>query len=268
MKWTDSQKRLIRKLSGILLLEGVAAPVMPQLSEFTTVNQEQESYYFPIETLRSKNIDLSYFTAPGKGPPGKYQVDVFVNNERIDNRLLLFSADAKGNLVPQLTVKQYEMLGINTTAVPAIRELHSGTVITDISQYAAVTTRLDMNRLRLDIGIPQLLLQNRAKDYIDPALWDTGMPAAFISYDLSGSQSHHNQHNRNSGERRQFLNLRNGINLSGWRLRNYSTWQHGHQGKNEFNSLQNWLEKDMVSLRSRVAAGDTRTSSDGVQQLT
>ncbi len=258
--------RLIKKINSIILLGGITSPALSKLPEVTPPKAEEE-YYFPAEVLGDKKVDLSYFSAPGKGPPGKYQVDVFVNREKIDNRLLFFSADPQGNLVPELTLKQYEALGLKIAALPDMKEFSPDQVVTNITQYG-VTTYLDINKLRLDIGIPQELLNIRAKDYIDPAFWDAGMPAAFVSYDLSGSQTYHLQKNQDNREReRQFLNLRNGINFAGWRLRNYSTWQHDSTGKNEFDSLQNWLERDIVSLRSTIAAGDTSTASDAMDSF-
>ncbi len=225
------------------------------------VKKDEGDYYFPSEALGEQKVDLSHFSQPGKGQPGQYQVDIFVNNEKIDSQLLRFVADPQGDLQPQLTVQQYEIFGLKITSLPAMRELPREQIITDISHYAAVTTRLNIGKLRLDIAIPQLLLNIRAKDYVDPSLWNTGMPAAFVSYDFSGSETRYDRSNHNTGQR-QFLNLRNGLNIAGWRLRNYATWRHEDNQKNEWNALQTYLEKDIFSLRSTLAAGDTSTSYD------
>ncbi len=263
MIFIDHPADVVKKIKNVtrtLLCGMINLAALPTLAA-PAQQAAGDEYYFPAEALGGKKVDLSHFSKPGQGKPGEYQVDILVNGTNVDRQLLSFVTNAQGKLVPQLSVQQYKDLGLKIDELPAMEKLPLDQVITNIAQYAPVMTDLDVSKLQLKITVPQKLLNIRPKDYIDPALWNTGMPTAFSNYDLSGSRTLYNQ-SRQNNEQQQFVNLRNGANIAGLRLRNNSTWQHNNSGINKFTVMQNWLEKDIFPLRSLALIGDISTSSD------
>ncbi len=119
---------------------------------------------------------------------------------------------------------------------------------------------LDANNLALNISLPQLYLDNTVRDYISPSRWDEGINAAMVNYDFSGS--HTLKSNYESGnDDSYYLNLRNGINLGAWRLRNYSTLN-STDSDTEYHSISSYIQRDIAALCSQIMVGDTWTASD------
>ncbi|WP_306461978.1 FimD/PapC N-terminal domain-containing protein, partial [Klebsiella pneumoniae] len=75
---------------------------------------------------------------------------------------------------------------------------------------------------RLAISIPQAAIDLPARGYVPPDMWDEGITAAMLNYSLSGANS---RARSGAGTRSdsQYANLRPGINVGPWRLRNYTT---------------------------------------------
>ncbi|QRN28025.1 fimbrial biogenesis outer membrane usher protein [Salmonella enterica subsp. enterica serovar Napoli] len=72
-----------------------------------------------------------------------------------------------------------------------------------------------------------------------------------------GSRSNYDNGNDDS----YYLNLRNGINLGAWRLRNYSTLS-ATGSDTEYHSISSYVQRDIAALRSQIMVGDTWTASD------
>ena len=110
----------------------------------------------------------------------------------------------------------------------------------------------DASRLRLEISVPQVAMQRGLRGYVDPQLWDNGVPAAFVNYQMSTSRnagSTDTRYNTNLG-------LRNGINLGGWRLRNESNFSSGTGRPDTFKSNRSYLQHDVTALKGQFSAGD------------
>ncbi|WP_157701858.1 fimbria/pilus outer membrane usher protein, partial [Salmonella enterica] len=58
-----------------------------------------------------------------------------------------------------------------------------------------------------------------------------------------------------------YLNLRSGMNLGAWRLRNYSTWTR-NDGNNTWDNIGTSLSRAIVPLKSQLTLGDTSTAGD------
>lgn len=74
-----------------------------------------------------------------------------------------------------------------------------------------------------------------AYDYISPTRWDEGINALTINYDFSGSHTLRSDYGSQETDT-SYLNLRNGLNIGPWRLRNYSTLNTS-DGSAEYNSI-------------------------------
>lgn len=91
---------------------------------------------------------------------------------------------------------------------------------------------------------------------VDPFRWDDGIPAAFVDYNLTGAQTQ-----QSGGDfRSSYLNLRSGINLGGWRLRNIAAMQYDKTRR--WRSQSTYLQHDVRALQSQLRMGDTYTSGD------
>ncbi|HEY4438488.1 MAG TPA: fimbria/pilus outer membrane usher protein [Lelliottia sp.] len=206
--------------------------------------------------------DLSGFEN-GRQAPGKYRVDVFVNNQQVDSLEIVFdhSHDPKtaDTLMPCLSLEQLKSWGVNTDNYPDLKT--EGSECANLLAIRDAAAEFKFNVQRLNLSIPQSALLNRARDYIPPEKWDEGINAFLLNYNLTGSTTMprtSEQQTINS----QYGNFRPGLNIGPWRIRNYSTWSHDNQGKNEWDSVYNYVSRDIKALQSQLTMGDSNTQSD------
>lgn len=220
-----------------------------------------DDYYFDpslLETNKSGQqvVDLSTFSRENAQLPGDYIVDIYVNNKKTVQRKLSFVADDNHRLVPQFTLAQLRELGIKVDENPQLRGRDEQVPVVDLENaLPGYSAAFDINHGRLNLSVPQIALYRNARDYTDPARWDSGAPVLFTNYSFSGSKS---RYDSGDNQERQYLNMQNGANIGPWRLRNYSTWSHD-QNTSRWDSINNWLQRDIKSLRSQFIIGESAT---------
>ncbi|MGK3142212.1 fimbria/pilus outer membrane usher protein [Pantoea sp. C2G6] len=200
--------------------------------------------------------DLHYFAREGGQQPGSYHVTLLLNNQVVDSRDITFVA-GKAGLIPQLTVAQLAALGVNVQAFAAFAHLHQDEAIGEIGDYIPdASTDFDFAQQQLNISIPQIALTLKDRNYVDPARWDEGVAAAFVNYNLTGTQT------RSDSDRwsTTLLSLHSGANLGAWRLRNSASWR--YDLISHWQSQTTYLERDLKALKSQFRMGDTYTSGD------
>lgn len=217
--------------------------------------------YFNINALhlseeQKSQLDLSLLSHLTNQLPGVYQVHLSVNQHDIGEKKLRFITCGE-QLCPELPVSLLQASGIKTTAIPALQRLPQNAVVSNIAAYIPqATADFNFDRRQLNLSIPQAALDSQVQGYIPPERWEEGVPMLFSSYSLSGAEV---KNHRGGQETSQYLNLRNGVNIGAWRLRNYSYYARTAAGKSDWRSLQSWAERDIKALRARLIVGDTAT---------
>ncbi|EJU6033412.1 fimbrial biogenesis outer membrane usher protein, partial [Salmonella enterica] len=217
--------------------------------------------------IDTRKVDLSRFETGGQ-MPGVYRVDVYLNGQYMTSRDITFVAGKGAVLEPSLTLKEYRSLGLNDKAIQGLKDTTAETFLAPLAQYVpAATTQFDFSQQRLNITIPQALMQTRAQGYVDPDNWDEGVPAGILDYNITGNHTRYRGDSETMGSTDgQYANLKSGINLWGWRLRNYSSWirssGRGQDTSSHFNSINTYLAHDVKSLQGEFLAGEDSTPGD------
>lgn len=228
------------------------------LSGFASTSQAEE--YFNPDLLQvgvngGAPKDLSSFESGGQ-LAGKYHVDVYINGTRADTLEVEFSQAAddsqKGKLIPCLHVEMLRAWGIKLEDEKHVAE--NGCF--NLASVDGLDTTFRFAEQRLDISVPQTLIAHQPQGYVDPARWDEGINAFMLNYSLNGSK---NLSQQGGIEDSQYINLHPGFNIAGWRYRNYSIWDSASSGK--WDSVYNYVAKDVKSLRSQLVLGDGNTPS-------
>ncbi|MGK0736789.1 fimbria/pilus outer membrane usher protein [Yokenella regensburgei] len=221
-------------------------------------------YVFPPSALEgdqlsSQDINLSLFSNPNAQLPGNYPTSVFINHRKVTDVTLSYINGADGSLQPQLTPAILRGWNIRIDRYPAFSELaENGPLKSAIGDYIpAAVASFDFNQMALNLSIPQAALGTQNRGEIDPSRWDDGVPVLFSDYSLSGMQQ------RGSGDStsNQYLSLHNGVNLGGWRLRHYATWNHTDSGSS-WQNINTWLQHDIDTLKAQFTAGESSTRGD------
>ncbi|WNN47065.1 fimbria/pilus outer membrane usher protein [Siccibacter colletis] len=220
--------------------------------------------YFNPELLetgtQTAGADLSAFEE-GSQAPGTYQVDVIINDQQVDTRNVEFKSvkNAAGEdvLEPCLSVALLQSYGVKTDLFP---ELGEQDACANFSAIPDVSYDFRFNSQKLVLSIPQAALAPQARGYVDPTLWDDGINALMMNYSLSGSSNRPRNGGQNTNS--QYANLRPGINLGPWRLRNYTTWNRDSSGQDKWDTVYTYAQRNIVPLKSQLTLGDSSSPSD------
>ena len=172
-----------------------------------------------LELDRPIEVDISQFNRPDNLPEGEYQVDIYVNDRFIARRAVrFFRHDPESALAPCFVdVKNtLAMFGLKVNAIKALDTVNAeGCEPVPVLPGAKWT--LDSEKLALKASIPQVYLDATARDAISPSRWDQGIDALMLNYDFSTTQTLKSDYDSDD---LYYLNLRSGLNIGGWRLRN------------------------------------------------
>lgn len=198
--------------------------------------------------------DLSHFEQGAEVLPGSYRVDIYLNGSYIATQDVAFKRQAQAGqepaLQPCLSADFLESIGVNLA-------LFSPQPCVAIGSLADAAAVFDVEKLRLDLSVPQAALKQSARGYIAPEYWDNGINSAQLNYNFTGA----NMHSETSNNDNYFLSLQNGVNLGAWRLRNYSSWNYNNNNAGgRWDSLSTYAERPIPALGAALLAGDSYTS--------
>lgn len=245
------------KLARLPLLITVAIAVSTQIASARD--------FFNPELLErnisgSAKADLSAFEA-GHQVPGVYRVDVVLNEQVVDSQDIQFRATGSGDegtLIPCLSLAQLKSWGVKTELFPALRV--EGDDCANLSAIPHASTDFHFSSQRLLISIPQAAIFMQARGYVQPELWDEGINAAMLNYSISGANNWGRGRNHNSDS--QYANLRPGVNIGPWRLRNYTTWNRDASGQDKWDTVYTYAQRAIIPLKAQLTAGDSSAPSD------
>ncbi|MFO6296914.1 fimbria/pilus outer membrane usher protein [Rahnella selenatireducens] len=232
--------------------------------------------------------DLSAFSSGNGGQlPGRYLVDIYLNDERIDHRYVNFVTSPKvdgvknseDTLIPCFSKEELEAYGVNfkdkseetakdkesadseSPADPPEKSKDTCDLV--LQTIPSAKSEFDFGQQRLTLSIPQAMLSYSARGYVDPKLWDEGISALMLDYDFSAANDKNRGEGSSSGsnDNTYYLNLRSGFNFGAWRARNTSALSKtGEQRK--WQNINNYLQRSIVSLKSQFVIGDSYSTSD------
>lgn len=204
---------------------------------------------------------LEQFSTPGGQKAGEYHVDIILNGLKVGSESLMFINNGENHkLVPVLTKSELENWGVDVKHIASFDKLSDDQPIDDISHYIPdAYTRLQLTQQKLMISIPQIAMSKKASGTVDPSLWNDGIPALVLSYFYRGSNTWYKSSSADSSS--HYVNLRSGLNIGPWRLKNYSTYSY-QDNRSQWQNIETYLERGINSIKSQLTIGDTSTPSD------
>jgi outer membrane usher protein len=193
---------------------------------------------------------------------GTYHVYVDVNGKKFSTEDIQFSLKDDA-LVPCLPMAMYAKIGIDPSAadvhINPEKDERSCVLLTEAVPVAQ--SSFDFLTKKLSLSFPQTTLHALLKDEIPVALWDDGIPALLVGYQASGSQTLQSQ-DESSGSSDNYVNLKNGINLGAWRLRNLSTFTQSSDTGTEWDNTSTYVERAIPAIKGELVMGDAYTTGD------
>jgi len=231
------------------------------------LNAQARDYFNPtllqLDNPQQGSVDLSVFEDGESQAPGSYRVDIAINDQPVDTRDVVFTlqkgADGKASLQPCLSVKALAEMGIRTELFPALGD--DGRQCADLTAIPQASAQFRFSKQQLLLSIPQAALALMARGYVPPSQWDDGIPALLLNYSASGANNYaRGGAGKNSNS--QFLNLRPGINLGAWRLRNYTTYNRSGDGQDKWSTVYTYAQRNIATLGSQLTLGDSSSPAE------
>jgi len=204
-------------------------------------------------------VDVGQYAQARAVPPGTYRIDLYVNTQwkgRTDVRF----AQTNGARValPCFDLKLLDELGFDEQHLTAqAREtLADGAWCAPMAELfasASATYRHDL--LRLDVTASQSVLRRAARGFVDPALWDAGVPAAALQYHYNGwrrsvNDRHHTSHT---------LNIHARANAGDWRMHYSAAVSRSSGSSMQYRSNLFTVERGFAAWQNRIILGQTVT---------
>ncbi|KTC20206.1 fimbrial protein [Pseudomonas marginalis ICMP 9505] len=251
-----------RPARGALKLKALSFAMAASLPVWATADEAAETFNTTFLQGSQSPVDLQQLLSANSVLPGNYRVDLYSNEVLVGRRDINFKRNPHNARVEAcLSLDLLKQLGIDMGRLEAqgkIDPQHPQECY-DLAQLIEdAGVRYDSSRLRLMASIPQVAMQRGLRGYVDPQLWDAGVSAAFINYQLSSSRSAGDYDTRIANN----LGLRNGINLGAWRLRNESNLSGGTGRPNTYTSNRTYAQHDVTAIKGQFSAGEIFSDTD------
>lgn len=253
--------------------------VAPLILQFVLVAYGHADIYFNPALLEhgapeQEAIDLSVFEEKGRQLPGNYHVDIYLNNNMVDTRNLDFRLmpDSSGNekLYPCIPVSDLDKWGVIVSKYPALEVNDSNCA--DLRSIPQADSNFNFSQQKLLLSFPQSSIKNAVRGWVNPELWDEGISAFLLNYSINGANNY-TRNGLDDDSHSLYMNLRPGINIGAWRLRNYTTWNKTNYNVGNGETTSNWdtiytyAQRNIISLKGQLTIGDSNTSSDVFDSL-
>lgn len=201
-------------------------------------------------------VDISKFATGDVVPPGKYLVDVFVNQRWRQNTLVQFKLRDDSDQTDLCVTKellhllQLDDKVLNRSVWSQVEPMYCGPLSELIP---GLSYAFKMSTLKLTINVPQALLSDYPDQYVPPQLWDKGDFAAYIDYNAN---SYWRKNDGEASRNDQSIGVRAGIHIGSWALRHSGYYNKPAHSDGEYQNNSFYLQTEWAALRSQMKVGD------------
>lgn len=233
------------------------------LSQTSFANDDASYFEFDASFIQQgvasrddkKDVNISRFFEANAVSPGKYDIDLYVNDLRLGLTNVAYK-DVKGKSVlcfDQVLAKKIQPLLTDKTVASESWQPALTDGCHELAQFfPKAEAAFDLNRLVLTLNIPQAHLKQVAADYIPPSLWQENENSAFVRY-------YTNTFYRDAADNpfSLSLNLGLGANVGKWAFRHSGSYASGDDA--EYAMLYTYAQRDLPKYNSQLLIGDFNT---------
>jgi outer membrane usher protein len=242
-------------------------------------------------------VDVSYFEKNAGPPPGVYEYDLRLMGKR--QATMTSHIDDHGQLL--VTPQMLDAVGVDLKKVPAlVRTQHSADASPDHAAAAAdqaagkaavepapkengtaeksieieakdlanyipgASVKVIGNENAVDFTIPGQYLKPNTSDAagnFDPTTYSEGTTAAFVSYNVMGSQTHSDQGSNDLVAGTFNYGISGGERFGGWNFYGNGAYSRTGGASSELDFQNNYVTKDLPRLRGRISLGQLSEGS-------
>lgn len=244
-------------------------PMIVNALETIQPNQDQYANFDSIFLKGDANkIDMGRFKYDNPILPGEYNVDIYVNDNWIGKRQLLFKAQHPNeNASTCFSSNDLIKYGVKANILQGKVVDSNHTPCLKIESWIDdAFYRFDSANLRIDLSIPQTAMQKNAQGYVDPSLWDRGINAGFISYSANVYKSFSDLSDAQN-QIHAFASITAGANLASWQFRHQGQWRWSEnvadgQSRSNYDAVSSYVQRAFPKYRSQLTLGDSFSSGN------
>ncbi|HHH0783387.1 TPA: fimbria/pilus outer membrane usher protein [Yersinia enterocolitica] len=254
-------KTIYCPVGRLMILALWLATLLGGASASVRAEEHFNSALLEIDNQQQSHTDLSVFEQKPNQASGTYRVDIYINNELLDTRDVVFSmqknAVGKESLQPCLSAKALAEVGVKIEAFPQLGDSECA----DLSAIPQASAEFRLSTQQLLISIPQAAITDKARGYVEPSQWDDGITALLLNYSVSGAQNSP-RNGKNNDSNSQYANLRPGFNIGPWRLSSYITWNRSSGRQDQWDTVYTYVQRNIIALKSQLILGDSNSLAD------
>ncbi|TPG61565.1 fimbria/pilus outer membrane usher protein [Ewingella americana] len=202
-------------------------------------------------------MDLSEFNNESVTKPGIYHVDIQINDRKIGIKKIKFiSTNQKGIVQPCLTKELIYQFDIDTSKLQPGWE--NGECILLSNLVSGTSFKYDTDEEALSFTVPQVSLLNNPEGYVNPALWDNGVPSLAVNYSLSASNTRSNDH---TSDDYYYGNALSSLKMGAWRFYTFDSVTKSSTST-QWDHLSSYVQRAIAPLQAEMKAGDINTTGE------
>lgn len=245
-----------------------ALPLYASENENNAVNNISESDsavefndQFLIDNSGSINVDRYAYGNPVL--PGTYRVKVNLNGKSKSTLEINFVDNKTPRASACLTKLILSQSGIDTSVLKNDEQDDETACVNIKENYPGASANFDSGKQEIDLNFPQIYVLKQPAGYVDPSLWEDGVPAGLLSYDLNA------WHSETSGTSSDtaYAGLRYGLNMGPWRLRSRGSLNWESDNGSHYSSQDIYLQRDITPLNAQLVLGDSFTRGDAFDSV-
>jgi outer membrane usher protein len=228
-------------------------------SSSTEVSDHYEFNDAFVNRSGAKVVDLDRFSNGASVLPGTYKIIIMLNTERLTIADVEFRSDSKNRVDACIPVRVFELIGfkkdkIKFTQWDSLTESKNCLHIQDIIPEA--TQEFDSEAQQLTLSIPQIYINKLPRGSVPSSMWDSGIPALMLGYNMNGYESKNNNYESKSF----YTSINSSLNIGAWYLRHNGSYNWMQDRGGHYNVLNTYIQRDIPAIWGRLAAGQLNTS--------
>ncbi|MCX2942292.1 fimbrial biogenesis outer membrane usher protein [Rahnella perminowiae] len=200
-------------------------------------------------------MDLSAFDNEELTKPGDYHVDVKVNGKSIGVKKIKY-VSVGSEIQPCLTKEFIYQFDIDTSKLHAGWDVDKCILLSKLIPSA--TFKYDSDEETLEFSIPQVSLLNNPEGYVNPALWDNGVPSLAVNYSLSATNVRNQDH---TSDDYYYGNALSSLKLGAWRFYTFDSVTKDSTST-QWDHISAYTQRAIAPLKAEMKAGDINTTGE------
>lgn len=247
---------------SILCLAICAALQTSALAADASASSEEEVEFndqFLFNT--GTNIDVSRFSRGNPVVPGTFKTQIVLNGQKKLLTDFTFKENGSTRATPCFTPKILMQIGIKEAPIKEAisKAADDQEICVSLSDHLpGASWEYDAGTQELNLSVPQIYVERYPGGYVDPSLWEDGITAGILSYDLNAWHSD----SAYGATDTAYAGLKYGLNMGPWRLRSRGTLNWSEDDGTDYSSQEAYLQRDITALRGQLLLGDSYTRGD------